>query len=682
MSDEELRKLRNFGIVAHIDAGKTTTTERMLYYSGRIHRIGEVDDGSAWMDWMDLEQERGITITSAATFFTWKDYSFNLIDTPGHVDFTAEVERSLRVLDGAIGIFCGVGGVEPQSETVWHQAERYRIPRIAYVNKLDRIGADFYDVLKQMREKLASKCLPVQLPIGVEEEFVGIIDLVELKAYIWDKVTDGLSFRVKPIPKEYEELVSKYRTELLEEVSLFDESLLDKYLAGNGLTPGEIKKLVRKGTLDVEIFPVLCGSSLKNKGIQPLLNAIIDYLPSPSDIPDVEGIDPATGKKVYRKRAINENFSALVFKVYNQGGKGRLTYLRVYSGKAKEGDLLFAPDKKMKVKLPTLVKMHADKRERVDRIQAGDIVVMLGNKTLSTGDTLCPRQAQISFEGMMFPEPVISMALEPESLHEQKKLLEALELFQSEDPTFRFKIDQETNQLIISGMGELHLEVLIERLKRENNLKVRAGSPQVSYRESITKPIRETHTFNKTIGGEVNKAGVSIYIEPGERGSGYKYMVGEKASNAAEELLEAAKEVLIAGRDHGIMYGYPIVDMTVILEELITYESQTTPLAVKSAASNAFRQACIKADPILLEPTMMVDVIAPKEFLGEIINSLSLRGGDIKKITERKMMQSVRAEVPLAKMFGYTTALRSITQGRGTYTMEVAGFTPTELKNE
>ncbi|MCL0100748.1 elongation factor G [Peptococcaceae bacterium] len=668
-----LERTRNIGIMAHIDAGKTTTTERILFYTGRVHKIGEVHDGAATMDWMVQEQERGITITSAATTCMWRDHRINIIDTPGHVDFTVEVERSLRVLDGAVAVFCSVGGVEPQSETVWRQADKYRVPRIAYVNKMDRTGADFFNVVNMMKERLGANPVPIQLPIGAEDSFVGVVDLVKEKAIIY--VDDlGTKSEETAIPEDMVELVAEYREKLLEAVAEHDEELMMKYLEGEEISVDELIKAIRKATIAVQITPVLAGSSFKNKGVQPLLDAIVDYLPSPVDIPDVKGQDPETGEEISRKPADDEKFSALAFKIMTDPYVGKLTFFRVYSGTMKSGSYVFNSTKGKKERIGRILQMHANHREEINEVFAGDIAAAVGLKFTTTGDTLCDEKAPIVLESMEFPEPVIDIAIEPKSKADQDKLAMALQKLAEEDPTFRTHTDHETGQTIISGMGELHLDIIVDRLVREFKVEANVGRPQVAYKETIKKAVKAEGKFIRQSGGRGQYGHCWIEIEPLERGAGYEFVNKIVGGVIPKEYIPAVDAGIREAMETGVLAGYPMLDIRVMLFDGSYHEVDSSEMAFKVASSMAFKEGAKKADPVLLEPIMKVEVIVPEEYMGDVMGDINSRRGRIESMDQRGNSRVVTAYVPLAEMFGYATDLRSRTQGRGQYTMQFARY--------
>jgi elongation factor G len=666
-----LEKTRNIGIMAHIDAGKTTTTERILYYTGRIHRMGEVHEGSATMDFLPQERERGITITSAATTCFWRGHRINIIDTPGHVDFTVEVERSLRVLDGAIALFCAVGGVEPQSETVWRQANKYRVPRIAFVNKMDRVGADFFNVVNMIRERLGANPVPIQLPMGQGELFTGIIDLIKMKAVVYKEETLGATWEEFDIPKELVDMAVEYRTKMLESVSEFDDTLLVKYLDGEEISEDEIKSAIRKAALEFKIVPVLCGSAFKNKGIQRLLDAVVDYLPSPLDINNgqVIGHHPFKDDKVVRQVSDDEKFTALAFKIMTDPYVGKLTFIRVYSGTLKSGSYVYNSTQGKKERVGRILRMHANHREDVEEAYAGDIVALVGLRNTKTGDTLCSEDDPILLERMEFPEPVISVAIEPKTKADQDKLGEALSKLMDEDPTFRVTVDEETGQTLISGMGELHLEIIVDRLRREFRVEANIGKPQVAYKETIRKKARAEGKFIRQTGGRGQYGHVWIEIEP-NRGKGYEFIDAIVGGVIPKEFIPAVDQGIREAMQNGIIAGYPVVDVKVTLFDGSYHEVDSSDLAFKIAASIAFKEAAKQAEPVLLEPIMEVEVVTPDEYLGDVIGDLNSRRGRIEGINMRKDGQVVKALVPLAEMFGYATRLRSITQGRAIYTMQ------------
>jgi elongation factor G len=672
-----LEKLRNIGIMAHIDAGKTTTTERILFYTGRTYKVGNVDEGSTEMDWMIQEKERGITITSAATQCEWKGYSLNIIDTPGHVDFTIEVERSIRVLDGAIALFCAVGGVEPQSETVWRQADRYHVPRIAFVNKMDRIGADFFGAARMMAERLHANPVLIQIPIGVEDKFIGIVDLIEMCAHVWDDKSQsdyGSSFLTREIPPELMQDALEYREKMLESIAEYDDALLEKYLAGEDLYPADIRKALRKATLEAEVTPVLCGSAFRNKGVQLLLDAVVDYLPSPMDLPPVEGENPVTGEREIRPPDDSAPFSALAFKVASDPHVGRLTYLRVYSGTTTAGSFVYNVNKDKNERMNRLLLMHANDRTQIQDITTGDIVAAVGFKETKTGDTLCDPDHPILIEPMTFPEPVISIAIEPKSKADEEKLANSLFRLADEDPTFRVRTDQETCQMIISGMGELHLEIIVDRLKREFNVQANVGKPEVAYRETIEDTIESEGKFIRQSGGHGQYGHVWLRIEPMPPGSGFEFINGIKAGAIPKEFIPAVEKGVIEALGSGSLAGYPMVDLRVTIFDGTFHTVDSSELAFKIAGSIALREGAKKGRPYLLEPIMALEVIIPSQNLGDIIGNLQKRRAKIEEIKAKRDLQIVHADVPLAEMFGYATQLRSLTQGRGTHTLQFSHY--------
>ncbi|NHM28560.1 elongation factor G [Desulfofundulus sp. TPOSR] len=668
-----LERTRNIGIMAHIDAGKTTTTERILFYTGRVHKMGEVHDGAATMDWMVQEQERGITITSAATSCQWRDHCINIIDTPGHVDFTVEVERSLRVLDGAVAIFCSVGGVEPQSETVWRQADKYGVPRIAYINKMDRVGADFFRSMSMIRERLGANPVAIQLPIGAEDSFAGVVDLIRNKAIIY---VDDLGTRSKEtaIPEEMRELVAEYREKLLEAVAESDEELMIKYLEGEELDEEEIKRGIRKATLAVKMIPVLCGSSFKNKGVQPLLDAIVDFLPAPTDIPAIRGLNPETGVEDKRVARDDEPFSALAFKIMADPYVGKLTFFRVYSGKVTSGSYVYNSTKNRRERIGRILRMHANHREEIDEAYAGDIVAAVGLKETTTGDTLCDEKHPIVLESMDFPEPVISVAIEPKTKADQDKMGVALSKLAEEDPTFRMHTDPETGQTIISGMGELHLEIIVDRLMREFKVEANVGRPQVAYKETIREKVKAEGKFIRQTGGRGQYGHVVLEIEPLERGAGYEFVSKIVGGVVPKEYIPAIDAGVKEAMENGVLAGYPVVDVRVTLVDGSYHEVDSSEMAFKIAGSIAFKNGAQKAKPVLLEPVMKVEVVVMEEYMGDVIGDLNARRGRIEEMERRGNAQVIHAYVPLAEMFGYATDLRSRTQGRGTYTMQFSHY--------
>jgi len=662
--------------MAHIDAGKTTTTERILYYTGVTYKIGEVHEGTAVMDWMEQEKERGITITSAATTCSWKEVRINIIDTPGHVDFTIEVERSLRVLDGAVAVFCSVGGVEPQSETVWRQANKYHVPRIAFINKMDRVGADFFRVVDMISDRLKSRPVVLQLPVGKEETFKGVVDLVLNKAIIWDEETLGAKFRIAEIPADMQDQVAEYRDKLIEAAADFDESLMEKYLNGQAASasPEEIKAAVRKGAVSMEITPVICGSSFKNKGVQLLLDSVIDYLPSPVDIPPVKGKNPDTEAEDTRLTEDSAPFSALAFKIMTDPFVGQLTFFRVYSGCMTAGSYVFNSTKDQKERIGRLVKMHANKREDVKEVYAGDIAAAVGLKYTTTGDTICDPDKPIILEAMEFPEPVISIAIEPKTKADQEKLGVALQKLSIEDPSFRVKTDEETGQTIISGMGELHLEIIVDRMLREFKVEASVGKPQVAYRETITRKAKAEGKYIRQTGGRGQYGHVYIEIEPGEKGKNFEFVNKIVGGSIPKEYVSPVENGMREAAESGLLAGFPVVDIKVTLYDGSYHEVDSSEMAFKIAGSMAFKEAVRNAGPILLEPIMAVEVVVPEQFMGDVIGDLNSRRGKIQGMESRGGFQVVGANVPLANMFGYSTDLRSKTQGRASYTMQFSHY--------
>ena len=670
---QKLLKTRNIGIIAHIDAGKTTVTERILFYSGRVHKMGEVHNGEATMDWMEEERERGITITSAVTSCEWAGHHINIIDTPGHVDFTIEVERSLRVLDGVIGVFCAVGGVEPQSETVWRQADNYKVPKIAFINKLDRVGANFENVVQMIKDRLGTVPLVLQLPWGMEHNFKGVIDLVKMKGIIWDEDTLGTEFRYVPIPPELMEEAQSYREQLLETVADKNDLIMEKYLSEEEIEIAELKKAIRESTIKLELVPVLCGAALKNKGIQPLLDGIIDYLPSPVDIPPIIGNIPSTDKEEARPANTKGPFSALAFKVMLDKGR-KMTYLRVYSGTVKTGDLVYNPGKGIKEKIARLLKMHSNKRERIESASAGDIIAVMGLKIASTGDTLCSEEMPILLEPIQVKDPVINIAVEPKRVQDHDKLLDALNKLAIEDPTFKFIIDDESGQILISGMGELHLEIIIDRLKREFMVETNQGKPQVVYRETITKTVKHEEIFQREIGGQQHFAGVVIEVSPLKRGIGNRFVVRCENPELTENYIDAIRQGISEAETGGVLMGYPVIDVQTTLLDIRIKESFSDEMAFKVAASMGFKYACHEAQPLLLEPIIKAEILVPEEFMGEVISDLNARRGKIEHITSKGAVQVITAKIPLSKMFGYSTSLRSVSQGRSTFSMQFSHY--------
>jgi elongation factor G len=666
-----LDKVRNIGIMAHIDAGKTTTTERILYYTGRTHKMGEVHEGAAVMDWMAQEQERGITITSAATTAFWRDFRINIIDTPGHVDFTVEVERSLRVLDGAIAVFDSVAGVEPQSETVWRQADRYRVPRIAFINKMDRVGADFFAAVQSMVDRLGAHPVPIQLPIGTEEHFRGVVDVIEMQGVVWEDAL-GMDPKTIEIPTELQEQVEAYHHQLIDAVAEHDEELLETYLLDEAsVTPEMIRRALRKATLAIAVTPVLLGSAFKNKGVQPLLDGVVDYLPSPLDVPPVHGVDPRTEHELSRRPAEDEPFSALAFKVMSDPYVGKLTYFRVYSGKVGAGDRVLNVTTGKTERIGRLLQMHANHREEREEIGAGEIVAAVGLKATTTGDTLSTEAAPIRLESMTFPDPVISVAIEPKTKADQDKLAQALGRLSEEDPTFRVRSDEETGQTIIAGMGELHLEIIVDRLMREFNVNANVGRPQVAYRETIGKPVEKVEgRFVRQTGGRGQYGHAVINMEPGEPGEGYEFVDKIVGGKIPREYVSSVDLGIQEAMESGILAGYPVVDIRVQLVDGSYHDVDSSEMAFKIAGSMAFKNAMQRAKPKLLEPIMAVEVVTPEDYLGDVMGDLNARRGRVEGLEPRGNAQAIRARVPLATMFGYATDLRSTTQGRATFTMQ------------
>jgi elongation factor G len=670
-----LKQVRNIGIMAHIDAGKTTTTERILYYTGVSYRMGEVHDGSAIMDWMEQEQERGITITSAATTCFWRDCRINIIDTPGHVDFTMEVERSLRVLDGAIAIFCAVAGVEPQSETVWRQADKYRIPRVAFINKMDRVGADYKRTIQMMQDRLGVHPLPLQLPLGKEGDFSGVIDLVEMKGIIYDATSLGATYHVIEIPADLKDEALRYREKILEKAAEADDTLMERYIEGRQITAEEIRKAIRRATVGHQVVPVLCGAAFKNRGVQPLLDAIVDYLPSPLDVPAIEGIKP-DGEREERRPDDAEPFSALAFKLMNDPFIGHLTYLRIYSGSLKAGSTVYNATRERNERIGRLLKMHANKREEIKEVFAGDIVAAVGLKDTSTGDTLADGAHPIILESIAFPEPVISVSIEPKTQQDLDKLGEGLHKLALEDPSFRITVDGETGQTLISGMGELHLEIIVDRLLREFKVDARVGVPEVSYRETITAAIEGEGRFIKQSGGRGQYGHVVLKLEPLEPGKGFEFVNKVVGGAIPREYISSVTRGVEEAMQRGVIAGYPVTDVRVTLLDGSYHEVDSSDMAFKIAASIGFKDLAAKANPIALEPIMSIEVVLPEDFLGDVIGDLSGRRGKIIGVEAHRGIQTVRAEAPLAEMFGYATDLRSLTQGRATYTMQFARYSP------
>ncbi len=670
-----LDKTRNIGIMAHIDAGKTTTTERILYYTGRSYKIGEVDEGTATMDWMVQEQERGITITSAATTSFWRDCRINIIDTPGHVDFTVEVERSLRVLDGAIAILDAVAGVEPQTETVWRQADKYQVPRIVYVNKMDRVGADFSRSVVMIRERLGAVPVPIQIPIGQAESFVGAIDLIEQVAIVWeDDESLGQRFSRQEIPAEYAAQVREYREKMVEALAEVDETLMEKYLGDEKISPDEIRAAIRAGTMAMKLVPVLCGASFRNKGVQPLLDAVVDFLPSPLDIPPMQGVNPETRENEVRVPGDEEPFSALAFKIMNDPYVGQLVFLRVYSGTLNSGSGVYNSTKDRKERVGRLLRMHANKREEIEAVAAGDIAAVVGLKFTTTGDTLCDPDRPIVLEAMTFPAPVISVAIEPKTKADEEKLGLSLSRLALEDPTFKVTVDSETNQTLIAGMGELHLEIIVDRLLREFKVEANVGKPQVAYRETIRRKAEARGRFIRQTGGRGQYGDASLEVEPAAPGEGFSFENEIVGGAIPREFLPAVEKGVREAAETGVLAGYPMVDVKVALTDGSYHEVDSSEMAFKIAGSMAFKEACRRAGPVLLEPIMQVEVVVPEEYMGAVVGDLNSRRGRVQAMDTRAGSHIIRATVPLATMFGYATDLRSMTQGRATYTMQFARY--------
>ena len=672
-----INRYRNIGISAHIDAGKTTTTERILLYTGVTHKIGEVHDGAATMDWMEQEQERGITITSAATTCFWSgmgkqfdEHRINIIDTPGHVDFTIEVERSMRVLDGACMVYCAVGGVQPQSETVWRQANKYKVPRMAFVNKMDRAGADFFKAYDQMRSRLKANPIPIQFPIGAAETFTGVVDLVKMKEIIWDEEDNGITFQYKDIRDDLKEECQKWRENMLESAAEANEDLMNKYLETGDLSEEDIKQGLRARTIANEIVPMLCGSAFKNKGVQAMLDAVIELMPSPIDVPPMPCIDEVTDKPTTREASDSAHFSALAFKIMTDPFVGQLIFFRVYSGVVRAGDTIYNPIKGKKERLGRILQMHANNREEIKEVYAGDIAAAVGLKDVTTGDTLCTEKNAVILERMIFPEPVIHVAVEPKTKADQEKMGIALGRLAQEDPSFRVKTDVETNQTIISGMGELHLEILVDRMKREFAVEANIGSPQVAYREAIKKSVEQEGKFVKQSGGKGQYGHVNLRIEPNEQGKGYEFVDAIKGGSVPREFIPAVDKGLKETIKAGVLAGYPIEDVKVTLYDGSYHDVDSNENAFKMAASFAFKDGCRKADPVLLEPMMSVEIETPEEYMGDIMGDLSSRRGIVQGMEDNASGKVIRSEVPLAEMFGYSTTVRSLSQGRATYSME------------
>ena len=670
---EILKNTRNIGIMAHIDAGKTTTTERILFYSGKIHKTVETHEGGATMDWMEQEQERGITITSAATTTTWRNCTINIIDTPGHVDFTVEVERSLRVLDGAVAVFCAKGGVEPQSETVWRQADKYAVPRIAYVNKMDIMGADFFNVVSMIEDRLGAHPVPIQLPIGKEETFVGMVDLIAMKANIF-RDDLGKVIDVTDIPEDMVDMANEYREKMIESISDYDEAIMEKFLEGEEITAAEIKAALRKACIANELIPVVCGSSFKNKGVQEVLDCVVDYLPSPLDIPPVKGTEPKTGEELVRHASDDEPFAALAFKIMADPFVGKLAFTRIYSGVLTAGSYVYNAVKGKKERVGRILRMHANSRTELDKAYAGDIVGLVGMKEVSTGDTLCSEDAPIHLESMEFPEPVISVAIEPKTKAGEDKMISALLKLAEEDPTFKFTSDEETGQTIISGMGELHLEIIVDRLLREYKVEANVGRPQVAYKETITKPQTENYRYVKQTGGKGQYAHVVLEIEPNEPGKGYEFESRIVGGVVPKEYIEPVNKGIQEAMESGVLAGYQMLDVKVALVDGSSHEVDSSEMAFKIAGSLAFKEAAKKAGPVLIEPIFKIEIVVPEDYLGDVIGDLTSRRGKIESMEDRAGAKVVHGYVPLAETFQYTTALRSKTQGRGTHTLQFSHY--------
>lgn len=680
-----LNRIRNIGIAAHIDAGKTTTSERILFYTGVSHKIGEVHDGAATMDWMEQEKERGITITSAATTCFWKDHQINLIDTPGHVDFTIEVERSMRVLDGAVAVFCSVGGVQPQSETVWRQANKYGVPRIVFVNKMDRIGANFYNVESQIANRLKARPVPLVIPIGAEDTFKGVVDLIQMKAIVWNDESMGAKYDIEEIPADLVEKANEYREKMVEFAAEQDEALMEKYLGGEELSTAEIKAAIKKGCLAMEIIPMLCGSSFKNKGVQTLLDAVIDYLPAPTEVADIRGVDAKDEEKEISVKSTDDGeFAGLAFKIMTDPFVGQLTFVRVYRGSLESGSYVLNSTKGKKERVGRLLKMHSNKREDIKEVYAGEICAFVGLKETLTGDTLCSEKEPVILERMEFPDPVISIAVEPKTKADQEKMALALAKLAEEDPSFRVHTDEESGQTIISGMGELHLEIIVDRLKREFKVEAEVGQPQVAFRETIRQSVEQECKYAKQSGGRGQYGHVFIRLEPQEPGKGYEFVNNISGGVIPKEYIPAVDKGIQEAMQNGVLAGYPVVDFKVTLYDGSYHDVDSSEMAFKIAGSMAFKDACRKAGAVLLEPMMKVEVEVPEEYMGDVIGDLNRRRGQINSMDDRMGLKIVNAFVPLAEMFGYSTDLRSATQGRGTYTMEFDhyGEVPSNISKE
>ncbi|MCR4663548.1 MAG: elongation factor G [Endomicrobiaceae bacterium] len=669
-----LEKIRNFGIAAHIDAGKTTTTERILFYTGRTHKIGEVHEGAATMDWMEQERERGITICSAATYCKWQDMQFNIIDTPGHVDFTAEVERSLRVLDGAVVVFDSGNGVEPQSETVWRQADKYNVPRIVFSNKMDKIGADYFMVIDQIREKLGATPLTMQIPIGSESAFQGVVDLVQMKAYIWHGEELGAKFDITDIPADLVDKAKELREKMIELIADYSDDVMNCYMEGKEPTIPQIKQAIRNATLQIKLIPVFCGTSFKNKGVQPMLDAVCDYLPSPLDRKDMHCVDANTNEETSRPADDNAPFAALAFKIQADPFIGKLTYIRVYSGTLQSGSYVFNPGKNSKERISRIVRMHSNNREEIKEVRAGDIAAVVGLKNTGTGDTLCDEAKPVILESMEFPEPVISVAIEPKSKADEEKLANALSRLAEEDPTFTVRSDEETNQTIISGMGELHLDVLVDRMRREFNVQANVGKPQVAYRETVRKTSEAESKYIRQTGGRGQYGHVIITLEPLPPAKGFEFVNKIVGGVIPREYIPAVEKGIREALTSGVLAGYPVVDVRVTLTDGSFHEVDSSEMAFKIAGSMAFKDACKKANPVILEPIMKTEVMVPEDYMGDVIGDLNSRRGKIISMEPVNKIEHIKANVPLSEMFGYSTTLRSLTQGRGNYSMEPSHY--------
>jgi len=665
-----LERVRNIGIMAHIDAGKTTTTERILFYTGVSHKIGEVHDGAATMDWMEQEQERGITITSAATTCSWKDHTINIIDTPGHVDFTIEVERSLRVLDSAVGVFCAVGGVQPQSETVWRQADKYKVPRVAFVNKMDRTGADFFNVVDEICERLGHNAVALNVPIGAEENFKGVVDLVSMKAIIWNDESMGADYSVEDIPADLQEIAEERREKLMDAVLEIDEDLMMAYLEGEEVTEAQLKECIRKSVLEIKVIPVLCGTAFKNKGVQTLLDAVIEYMPAPTDVPAIKGVHPDTDEEDSRPSSDDEPFAALAFKVMNDPFVGNLTFFRVYSGVLESGSYIMNTTKGRKERIGRILQMHANERSEIKEVRAGDIAAAVGLKSTTTGDTLCVDSDPIILERMEFPEPVISVAIEPKTKADQEKMGIALGRLAAEDPSFRVRTDEETGQTIISGMGELHLEILVDRMSREFKVEANIGKPQVAYRETIRGKAKAEGKFVRQSGGRGQYGHCWLEIEPMEAGGGFEFIDKVTGGAIPREYIPAVGKGAEEAMENGVVAGFPMVDVRVTVVDGSYHDVDSNEMAFKVAGSMGFRAGCAQAKPVLLEPMMDVEVTTPEDYMGDVVGDLNRRRGKIMGMGDRGMVKEIKAEVPLSEMFGYSTALRSMSQGRATYSMQ------------